>query len=58
VDPAWMTRQMPRSRSAAEVGIVDGDLAKVRGFQPIDSGKAVDGTPFRGSAPDVGVAEH
>ena len=58
VDPAWMTRQMPRSRSAAEVGIVDGDLAKVRGFQPIDSGKAVDRTPFRGSAPDVGVAEH
>ena len=54
---AWMALRMPHTRVVPGADLKGGDLAKIAGFSPIDAGKALDGLPFRGAAPDVGVAE-
>jgi hypothetical protein len=54
---AWMKRHMPHSRVIAGAGLTEGDLGRVVGFTPVDAGKALDGAPFEGRAPDIGVAE-
>ena len=58
VDAAtWMKAKMPHSRVIPGLGLEGGDLGKVVGFSPVDAGKAVDGVPYNGVAPDIGVAE-
>jgi hypothetical protein len=54
----WMRARMPRSRIIPDADVGDHDLAHVTGFSPTDGGKAIDGLPFHGLAPDIGVAEH
>jgi Right handed beta helix region len=49
--------KMPHSQVKPGVRILYGDLARVSGVPTVDRGKAVAGVPFRGSAPDIGVAE-
>ncbi len=58
VDPAWMARHMPHSRAAGGIALVGGDLGKIQGPSGVDAGKALEGEPFAGTAPDLGVAEH
>lgn len=53
----WMKTHMPHSRIVAGVGISDGDLGRVVGFSPVDAGRPVEGVPFQGRAPDIGVAD-
>ncbi len=48
---------MPHSRVAPAARIRFHDLARVTGVKTIDQGKALEGLDFRGSAPDLGVAE-
>jgi len=52
---AWMKAHMPHSRVVPEAGFSDGDLGKIVGFTAVDAGKPVEGVPFRGRAPDIGV---
>jgi hypothetical protein len=54
----WMKAEMPHSRVVSGLELEGNDLGKVVGFSPVDAGKAVDGIPFNGAAPDIGVAEH
>ncbi len=39
------------------VRILNGDLARVSGVPTVDEGVPVDGVPFRGRSPDIGVEE-
>lgn len=55
--PAWWKQHMPHSRVVAGADLTGNDLAKIVGFSPVDAGKAFDGLAFKGTAPDVGVAE-
>lgn len=48
---------MPHSRVVPAATIQMRDLARVSGVKTIDQGKALEGMDFRGSAPDLGVAE-
>ena len=57
VGTAWMAAHMPHSRVVAGADLAGGDLSRVVGFSPVDAGKALDGSAFKGSAPDIGVAE-
>jgi hypothetical protein len=54
---AWMALRMPHSRVVSGADLIGGDLGKIAGFSPVDAGKALEGLPFLGAAPDVGVAE-
>ena len=53
----WWKTRMPHSRLVPGLDITARDLARIVGFAAIDAGKALDGIPFKGSAPDIGVAE-
>lgn len=48
---------LPGTRAAAGVRLSGRDLANVEGLEVRDGGKAFDGVPFSGPAPDIGVAE-
>ena len=54
---AWMARRMPHSRVLAGLDLAGGDLGRVTGFSTVDAGTPLQGLPFQGSAPDIGVAE-
>jgi hypothetical protein len=54
----WMRRHMPHSQIVPDAGIADRDLSRLVGFSPVDAGKMLEGLNFRGSSPDIGVAEH
>jgi hypothetical protein len=53
---AWMATQMPHSRVVAGVALEGGDLSRILGFSPVDAGRPL-GSAFKGSAPDIGVAD-
>ncbi len=53
----WMKRHMPHSQIVPDAGIAERDLSRVVGFSPIDAGTILEGLDFRGSAPDIGIAE-
>ena len=48
---------MPHSKVLMGVEIRNRDLARVSGIRTVDAGKRLDGITFKGSAPDLGVAE-
>ncbi len=52
----WM-KAMPHTRLVPGAGFADGDLGKITGFTAVDAGHPVEGVPYRGKAPDIGVAE-
>jgi len=49
--------KMPHSELKPGVHILQGDLARVMGLATVDRGTPVKGVPFKGAAPDIGVAE-
>ncbi|MDQ6894575.1 MAG: right-handed parallel beta-helix repeat-containing protein [Acidobacteriota bacterium] len=53
---SWKTR-MPHSRLVPGLDLKERDLGRIVGFAASDAGKALDGVPFKGAAPDIGVAE-
>ena len=48
---------MPATRALPGVRLLAPDLARIGGVSLVDAGKALDGIPFKGAAPDLGVAE-
>jgi parallel beta helix pectate lyase-like protein len=48
---------MPHSRVVPDARIQMHELTRVKGVKTIDQGKVLEGIDFRGSAPDLGVAE-
>ncbi len=48
---------MPNSRAVPGVRILQRDLARIVGIPVIDRGSPLDGIPYSGAAPDIGVAE-
>jgi hypothetical protein len=54
---AYAAGRMPHTRILSGVEISGGDLGKVVGFSPVDQGAALPGIPYRGAAPDIGIAE-
>src|SRR5262249_16196101 len=49
--------RMPATRAIAGVRLLAPDLAKISGVKLVGAGKALDGIPYKGKAPDLGVAE-
>lgn len=54
---AWIKGHMPHSRLVPGAGLTGRDLNRIVGFSAVDAGTALEGIPFRGKAPDIGVAE-
>jgi hypothetical protein len=57
MDLSAALKRMPRSRRLSTAAIVERDLARISGFSPVDAGRALEGISFKGSAPDIGLAE-
>ena len=53
----WIKGHMPHSRLVPGAGLSARDLDRIVGFSAVDAGSALEGIPFRGKAPDIGVAE-
>jgi hypothetical protein len=53
----WIRSHMPHSRLVPDADLAGRDLKRILGFSPVDAGRALEGLPFRGKAPDIGVAE-
>ncbi len=53
----WIKGHMPHSRLVPAAGLSGRDLNRIVGFSAVDAGSALEGIPFRGKAPDIGVAE-
>src|SRR5262249_23127658 len=49
--------RMPHTKIAKGVVLKNRDLSAVEGVATVDQGKALRGITFKGSAPDIGVAE-
>lgn len=54
---SWIKNHMPHSRLVPGADLSGRDLKRILGFSPVDAGSALEGIPFRGKAPDIGVAE-
>ena len=48
---------MPNTKMVKGVTLEHRDLGRVSGVATVDQGKAIEGIAFKGSAPDIGVAE-
>jgi hypothetical protein len=53
----WLKAHSSASRVVPGVDLQDGDLGRIQGFSPSGAGRRVDGVPFEGKAPDVGIAD-
>jgi len=48
---------MPHTQLKSGIHVIQRDLGRLSGLTTLDRGKAVEGLQFRGTAPDLGVAE-